>query len=275
MQKNSIIRNKYIRAITLLFALSIMITGCIDYKKIVEENSQKQTPGDTTGETDRLETVLDDVNNDGKNEKLVLEDRRLILYSGSRICGKFEVSDEYKYKAINARAKDIDNDEENEILVMLECNSRENYLVSNVVIINICDNDIYEVWSFPEEIESGFSDSGLSADVSVKDKFVYSVSANNNLFDIDVSRLYGISLLDKDGLEKAEKQWNKIEESNFHGEIIGIYDVKVMRETGDNNLIYIYEYISGGDNVVIGSMVFCISYDSDGKYTVEKVLLGE
>ncbi len=261
------------KAILSIAAASILLTGCVDYEGLVQE--QQNAHEEELQEEEKIEVLLGDINDDGKEEKLILDDAILNLYSGARICEKFNVPDEYQYSSMSTLVSDIDGDSANEIVALLYCDNRDENLVSNIVIINQDENGQFKLCDFPEEVTSNYADSGFGAEVTLKDKFIYSVSVDSYKYDVDVSRMYGLSMLDKEGVEKAEEKWEKIEKSNYFGEVLGIYGIDVVRDAEGNNSLYVYEYVTGGDDKVIGSLVFVITYDKDGQYQIENVMFKE
>ena len=257
------------------FICVILITGCVDFEEIAKQQSDDMTEEPLTGEAETFTVSLGDINNDGKEEKLLLNETSLNLLSGSRGCEKFSLKDDYEYDSIVAYVVDIDSDSENEIIAMLWSNDSPNYDVCDVMIINRTDVGKYEVWEFPEEIQSNIAYSGIAAEVSVKDEFVYSVVRENYSVDVDVSRVYGLSMLEQEAYEKAQAQWKKISESDYQGEVIGIYAIHALHESNGEVTLNIYEYIVGGDDKVIGNLIFNIAYSATGEYQIRNVIFRE
>lgn len=259
---------KKIVGILITFVMaSWMLTGCVNFDELVQQESTENLEH-TEEEIIKPEVSLGDINNDGKIEKMKLDDNVLIIYSGSRICKKVELNDEYKYIALDAMGVDIDNDIDKEIIAMLTCDTRDLFFVSDVLVFNMDSNDNYELWDFPEANESGFSNSGVYAHVSAKDEFVYSISVEDKIFDVDVSYMYDISILDKEALEKVKEQWDKMKESKYHGEVIGIYDIYMVQDSNGRNSINVSEYITDGDDKIIGCLIINITYDKNGQYSI-------
>ena len=255
------------------FALSaVFFTGCVNFDKIVQkDNAESIEDNDKLDETGKVEISLGDINYDGKIETLVMNDNVLIMYSGSRICKKIELSDEYNYTELKAIGTDLDNDFKNEIVAMITCDTRDTYYVSDIVVFDEDDKGNYELWDFPNQNTSGFSEAGVRVDVSAKDKFIYLIEVGDKSFDVDVSNMYDLSLLDKESLEKVEEQWDKMKESNYHGEAIGIYDVYVIQNSNGIKSLNICEYLAGGDDKIIGSLIISINYDKNAQYSIGEV----
>ena len=249
--------------ILVMLIVSVLLTGCVDFEKIVQEQEAEKA---------NIDISLGDINNDGKEERLVLAENNLELYSGSRICEKFELSDEHEYSAVKARVSDVDGDGENEIIAMLNCGNRNEHYVYNVFIITQSDAAAYELLDFPSEITSNYAESGFSAEVSVNEEFIYTVKKGEYQFDVDVTQLYGIGLLEKSQLEQVESQWEKISKAVYQGQVLGICDIKILTDSNGNNNMYVYEYVVGGDDKIIGNIVICCTYNAEGKCIINEVL---
>ena len=253
------------------------LTGCVNYAGILESQTQA-IPSGNEGETkneakdEKVSTVIGDVDKDGKVESIEYSNGNLIIYSGTRICKKIEIGQEHRYKSITTQMVDFDNDNENEIIAMLWTDERSEYIVSNVKMIDKLANGQYDVIDFPEENKSNYAESGIDANISIKDEFVYNISIGDYSFDVDVSSRYNISVLSEQEYLEIKKKWKKMEQSDYHGGVLGVYDIVVLKESNGTSVIQVKEYVTGGDDEVIGSVVIELLYDASGHYEIINVL---
>ena len=261
-----------------VIAISIFIfVGCIDYEKIVAEKTNGITDEQEVQNENIRSVVLGDLNEDGKQEKLELEvtsteDVVLVLYSGLKILGKYELEKEYDYLSLKVYVADIDKDDEREIISLIKTSTRE---VNVVKIINQADNNKYELYDFPTNVLSNEAYSGFNASITAREGFVYLIESNGVSYEIDASRLYLLNIYNNEEYEKIEEMWNKIVESDFHGESLGVSDIYILRNENEETLLEVHEYIVGGDDKIIGYLVTEIEYNDKGDYTIKSTKFKE
>lgn len=258
-------RNKRNILLIVSVVLTIMLSGCIDYDQLVED----QFESDET----KVDIVsLGDINDDGKEEKLEVDSTVLKLFSGTRIVEKFDLNQDFEYYSLKAYVVDIDNDDVKEIIALIESGQRTVYTVK---ILNQVDGGRFELYDFPEEIVSNESISGISANVSAKEDFIYVISKGNFSAEINASRIYGLSMCEKEDYEKAVETWNHIMNADFQGEVLGVSDIFVMHRTNDETLLEVHECVVGGDDAIIGYLVTEIEYNTNGDYSIGNIRFKE
>ena len=258
------IKKKIVYSICLV--VSILLVGCVDYEKLVEESKIAE-------EQDLKPVVLGDINGDGKEEKLAVEitttnQMALKLYSGLKVVELFELEDGFDYLSLKAYVINVDADEKNEIVALINTSTRG---VNVVKVINSTEKGEYELYDFPELVDNKDSYSGFGVKVTALEGFKYIIHKDNLDLTVDASRLYYLSMRNKESYEKIEEVWNKMVESEYHGESLGVSDVYVLNKSNGDVVLDVYECVVGGDDKVIGYLVTEMKYNPDGTYCVEQV----
>lgn len=248
--------------------IMISVVGCVNYEKIVQE---KET--ESILEQNLKPVSLADINGDGKEERLAVEitsteEVLLKVYSGKKVEGKFELDKEYDYLSLKAYVANIDEDDKNEIIALIKSSERD---VNVVKIINEQDNGKYELYDFPEKVVSNESYSGFNVTVKAGEEFVYYIEKDDFKVEVDASRLYTLSMRNKEDYEKIKEVWDKMLASDFHGESLGVEDIYILNKANGDVVLDVYECIVGGDDKIIGYLVTEMKYNSDGTYLVEQV----
>ena len=254
-----------------------LLTGCVNYDKIIEERQKKEEESQKMDEAKGIIVAeLGDINNNGYTEKLILEKNVLKLTDGAEIVFRTYIDAEYLYTGLRAITTDLDNDKQNEVAVLLE-STLESYgslkteKIYDVLVLNSNETGEYSLNEFPNEVSSKASFSGVSVDVKAVGEFEYQVEYRDIKTVVNVARLYKESLLVGADYDKLLVAWQKIMNSGYQGECLGVCNVSSIRDTDDNVLLRVQHYVVGGDGAIIGYIETDLSYDEFGSYEIKDI----
>lgn len=249
-----------------------LLTSCVNYEKLKKEDKKEEV----LEEIGIMTADLGDINDNGYTEKLVLEKNVLKLTDGAEICYRAEVSAEYIYTSIRAIMTDLDADDMTEVAVLLESKiecygSSSPESIYNVLILNCNGNNEYALFKFPNEVDSNACYSGVAVDVKAIEDFKYEVKCKDFETVIDVSRHYKESLLIGESHKNLLSKWNRIVNSDYHGESLGVSNIQSVRDKNGNVLLRVQQYVVGGDGAIIGYVETDLKYDMLGNYEIEDI----
>lgn len=260
----------------ILSIVCVMITGiltaCVNYEKIIE----KENNSEVIEEKGKMVADLGDINNNGYTDKLTLEKNVLKLTDGAEICYRTEVSAEYIYTNLRAIITDLDGDSEIELAILLESkiecygsSAAEN--IYDVIVLNHDETDEYSMYKFPNEVDSNASYSGVSVDVKAIEKFQYEIKCMGINTVVDVSRHYKETLLVGESHKNLIAKWDRIMDSDYQGESLGVSNVQSVRDKDGNVLLRVQQYVVGGDGAIIGYIETDLQYDTFGSYEIKDI----
>lgn len=272
LDREVLILKKRILCVICVMLISIL-TSCVNYEKII---SEMEASDDVVEQKGAYVADLGDINNNGYTEKLILEKNVLKVTDGAEICYREDVAAEYVYTSIRAIIADIDSDKQNEVAVLLESkvecygsSSPEN--LYDVVVLNCDESGEYSLYKFPNEVESNASYSGVAVNVKAIGDFQYEVKCKDFKTVVDVSRLYKKSLLMGEAYDNLLTKWNKIVNSDYQGESLGVSNVQAIRDKEGNTLLRVQQYVVGGDGAIIGYVETDLQYDLSGEYEIKDI----
>lgn len=255
-----------IYAIILCVSMALL-NGCVNYQKIVDDmNAEKE---ESTIEVTRIS--LNDINNDGKKEEVVINENCIMLLSESKSLGKFIPHNDLVYESVSALVIDIDNDDIMEVVVYAYVNLDEE--IDKITSVYIIDNDDnkYYMRKMPEELANVYSYSGINAEIKPLEEYQYIISYKSEQIYIDASRIYRLSVLDVENREKLDERWEDMLKKQLVGEVVGVVNAEVVRIDKDVNCIRYYEVIKGIDRKDIGKLVVDVVFNKDGSYEVRSI----
>lgn len=254
-------RNKLI---IIIIAQIILFTGCINYQAIADKQFEQET---TVGE----KFYLGDMNNDGRTESLVVDGWTIKLLADTKVLAQFEPNKSIEYLYASGTVIDIDNDNTNEVVIYAATKSDTSIVFASIYLIDVDENQKYYLREFPNELASIYSTTGIDADISIKDKFLYEIKCENKKIIVDVSRIYGLSTISVENQEKLDEEWKKIVNNNYKGEVIGIVKSEIVLSESGKRKLKVYELVKGADKKDIGYIIATFSFDATGKYYIDDI----
>lgn len=258
----------------LLLILLLMCCGsivaCADFEGALEkqENStdNKDDKADLDGYVEGVNKItIGDVNNDDKEDAIVIDKSMISLMSGTKVIQKFEPDSNFEYKKVNAIVNDVDNDGENEIIVMASIGG--NAPVYCLYLLNMVEQK-YSLVEFPNEISTLTTNTGIDAQVIPKEFLKYEIKGKDFLFTIDVSRSYGVSTMAEQQYRQLTERWEEILKEKEEGKISGVVRTEVITNNDGKKVVRIYEMINDADKNYVGALVIDIAFDVDGEYQI-------
>lgn len=254
-----------------LICMIANISACADFEGALAE---KENTTDETSEEKELEEYVEgvnkitigDVNNDNKTDAIVVKNSVISLMSGKKVIQEFEPDEAFEYKKVNAIVNDIDGDNQYEIIVMASIGGNDP--VYCMYILDKLNEDEYTIRTFPNELSSLLTNSGIDAQVVPVDFLEYEIRGEEFSFKIDVARSYGVSTLDEQGYRKLTESWEQMLDKKSEGKIMGIIRTEVVTDVEGKKFVRTYEMIYGADEKYIGALVVDIAFDAEGDYQI-------
>lgn len=272
LDREVLILKKRLLSIICVMIIGIL-TSCVNYEKVIQEMENSESLEETKV---ALVADLGDINNNGYTEKLILEKNVLKLTDGAEICYRIDVAAEYVYTSIRAIISDLDADKQSEIAVLLESKvecygSSTPESLYDVLVLNSDETGEYSLYKFPNEVDSNACISGVSVDVKAIGDFKYEVKCMDLKTVVDVSRHYKESLLIGEAHKNLLLKWDRIMNSDYQGESLGVSNVQSVRDKDGEVLLRVQQYVVGGDGAIIGYIEFDLQYDASGKYEINDI----
>lgn len=276
LDREVLILRKKLLGIVCIMVIGIS-TSCVNYEKIIEEKEgDKGIVEANEEEIGVLVADLGDINDNGHTEKVIVEKNILKLTDGAKICYRTDVASDYIYTNIRAIMTDLDGDKQMEIAVLLESEiecfgSYNPEKLYDVFVLNSNESGEYSLAQFPNEVDSKASYSGLCVDVTASGRFEYKVKCMEFETTINLSRHYKESLLLGESHKNLLEKWDKIINSDYHGESLGVSYVMAVRDKEGNTILRVQQYVVGGDGAIIGYIETDLQYDALGGYEVKDI----
>lgn len=266
------ILRKRILSIVCVLIIGIL-TACVNYEKIIDEKNDSEIVEEEKG---KMIADLGDINNNGYTEKLILEKNVLKLTDGAEICYRTDVSAEYIYSSIRAIITDLNGDSMTELAVLfeskIECyGSSDLENIYDVIVLHADETGEYSAYSFPNEVDSNASYSGIAVEVKAIGEFEYEVKCKDFTTVVNLSRHYKESLLVGESYKNLLAKWEKIMNANYQGESLGVSNIQSVRDKDNNVLLRVQQYVVGGDGAIIGYIEVDLQYDTLGGYEVKDI----
>lgn len=249
--------------ILLIMLICFFCSACVDYKSINEK--------ETNRDLDNLfcEMSIGDIDSDGVIEIVSVDGSEIRLLSEKKPIALLKTDNEWKKPYMQVCVIDIDNDDSNEVVITISDESiEEKGRFLSVYIIDKDEYGVYELRSFPMEIDSGGRCSGVEVSVVPRENYMYEVKCLEHSFLIDATRIYGLSRLNAENIRKAQDEWNSYIERGRQGKALGIVSVEIFTTEAGSNYMRIYEVIKGADKDNIGNIAVEIEFLPDGTYEV-------
>ena len=264
---------KKLLAIVCMMMVGIL-ASCVNYEKIIEE--EKLAPEMLEEEIGVLVADLGDINSNGYTEKVSVEKNVLKLTDGAKICYRTDLASEYIYTNIRALMTDLDADKQMEIVFLLESEiecfgSYNPEKLYDVFVLNSNESGEYSLAQFPNEVDSKASYSGLFVNVKATGEFEYKVKCMEFETTVNLSRHYKESLLVGESHKNLLEKWDKIMNSDYQGESLGVSNVTSFRDKDGNTILRVQQYVVGADGAIIGYIEADLEYDALGGYEVKDI----
>lgn len=240
--------------------------ACVDFEgelQTKEKDEMKDEYGYVEGVT---KIYIGDINDDDIEDAVVVDDSVISLISKGKVIQTFEPDSSFKYKKVDAIVNDIDNDKSKEVIVMASIGGNDP--IYSIYVLDTNNKGEFEIRNFPNEINNYATNSGVNAQVVPKDFLLYEIVNENFLFNIDVSRSYGVSTLDENRYVQLCEKWEEILKENIEGQIMGIVRGEIITNTTGQKVFRVYEMIQGADKAYIGLLVVDVAFDQTGGYEI-------
>ena len=256
-----------------LFACCASMVACADF-----EGALKKYENSTEGKEDKEDKedldkyvegvnkiTIGDVNNDDKEDAIVIDNSTISLISGTKVIQKFEPDNSFEYKKVNAIVNDIDDDGKHEIIVMASIGG-DNPIYCLYLLDMVGQK--YTLVEFPNEISTLTTNTGIDAQVIPIEFLKYEIKGKDFAFTLDVSRNYGVSTMSEQQYRQLIERWEEILEEKEEGKIAGVVRTEVVTNNEGKKVVRIYEMINGVDKNYVGALVIDIAFNADGEYQV-------